>query len=211
MDVIQTDDPESEDSQTLDLTPRDVSPRRARSARRWPAFAVLIVIIAAIGFVLVSGLSDATTFFYNVDQAVAKKAEIGDRAVRLQGNVLPGSQATQADTVTFTLAYHGVSVDVVHHGDVPDLFQPAIPVIIEGRFQGDHFESDKILVRHDNTYDEKNSKRVEEACRDAQKTAQETARKSAEQNASSSPGAQSPVTPSDECAKVLGNAPAPAS
>ena len=57
-----------------------------------------------------------------------------------------------------------------HVGDPPELFGPKIPVVLEGTFQGDRFESDQILIRHDNTYDEKNPDRIKQADRDAQKS-----------------------------------------
>jgi len=192
--LVDRDDPESADARPtgeLDLTPREVAARRSRNGRRWPALIALLAIVVAIGFVLVHFLSDATTFYYNVDEAVAKKAEIGDRVVRLQGNVVAGSQQQVPQGEQFTLTYHGVSVHVNHRGEVPDLFQPAIPVIIAGHFSGDHFESDTILVKHDNTYDEKNSARVAAACRDAQQAATRA-------------GTAAPQSP--ECAKALGSA-----
>ncbi|MEZ5322159.1 MAG: cytochrome c maturation protein CcmE [Microthrixaceae bacterium] len=169
---FDVDDPESRDS--CDLSPRldadDIAPRRRSRLRRWVPVAVGIVIVAAIA-VVASSLADATTYFYNVDKAVAQRAEIGDRRVRLQGNVIKGSVRHTATGLNFTIAYNGVHLPVRHTGDVPDLFGPAIPIVIEGRFRGREFASDRVLVKHDATYDEDNGGRIRDARRDADRNA----------------------------------------
>ena len=67
----------------------------------------------------------------------------------------------------FDLKYHDVVVHVVHRGDVPSLFKPAIPVVLEGAFDGDVYRSDRMLLKHDSTYDEKHRTRTSEAQQDA--------------------------------------------
>jgi cytochrome c-type biogenesis protein CcmE len=62
--------------------------------------------------------------------------------------------------VSFTLTKNDVQVPVRHKGDPPELFRPGIPVVLEGRFQGDFFSSDRIMVKHSETYVAKNPERV---------------------------------------------------
>ena len=167
------DTPEEASSGPLDLTPREVTPRRGRRRRPW-IYLVSLVVVAGIGFVLFNGLENATTYFYNVDKAMAEKKELGDKRFRMQGNVLDGTIAHEGDRTEFTLAFGGKQVHVVHTGDVPELFQPAIPVVIEGSFvdtgsSTPEFHSDRILVRHDSTYTEKHSGRLKDAESDVQK------------------------------------------
>ena len=50
----------------------------------------------------------------------------------------------------------------VHQGDPPELFQPGIPVVLEGRWQGDAFASDRIMVKHTSEYRAENPDRVED-------------------------------------------------
>ncbi|MFM7062082.1 MAG: cytochrome c maturation protein CcmE, partial [Actinomycetes bacterium] len=115
----------------------------------------------------------ASTFFYNVDEAVTQQSDLGTTRIRMQGNVVPGSVRTTPDGVAFVIKYKGAQVPVRHVGDPPELFGPQIPVVLEGAFAagGDRFRSDEILVRHDATYDEKNEDRVREADQDAQQRA----------------------------------------
>lgn len=133
--------------------------------------AVLLVVVVALGVVLFEGLSNATVYFYNVDQAVAKRAELGSSRFRIQGNVIPGSVNNEGARLEFDLRYGSKSVHVIHRGDVPDLFKPSIPVVLEGSFDRDGvYRSDRMLLRHDSTYDEKHGDRTREAKRDAERT-----------------------------------------
>jgi cytochrome c-type biogenesis protein CcmE len=103
---------------------------------------------------VVKGLSDATVYFRNADEAIAQREELGTRRFRLQGTVVAEPDRT-GNHVTFDVAYGGASVPVRHTGDPPDLFRPGIPVVLEGRWanEADVFESDRILVKHDETYE----------------------------------------------------------
>jgi cytochrome c-type biogenesis protein CcmE len=61
------------------------------------------------------------------------------------------------------VVFNDVTVDVAHRGDPPELFQPEIPVVLEGQWQGDTFASDRILVRHSSEYEAENGDRLDEA------------------------------------------------
>jgi cytochrome c-type biogenesis protein CcmE len=173
MDVTQPTNELGEDEAGtdagIDLTPRDVTPRRRRGRRGVLGVVVGVVVLAALGIVLWNGLTQATVFFYNVDQAVAKKQEIGDKRFRIQGNVVKGTVARHADNMRFELTYAGTTVPVSYTGEPSELFGPAIPVVLEGHFVGTSFVSDSMLIRHDNDYDQKNPTRVRQAEKDAQK------------------------------------------
>ena len=119
-----------------------------------------IVVVAALGFMVFQGLGNATLYFRTADEAVAQKAELGDRRFRIEGDVVAGSVRQVGNDVSFTLTSKSVEVPVRHKGDPPELFRPGIPVVLEGRFQGDHFSSDRILVRHSETYVAENPERV---------------------------------------------------
>jgi cytochrome c-type biogenesis protein CcmE len=119
-----------------------------------------IVVIGALGFLVFQGLGNATLYFRTADEAVAQRAQLGERRFRIEGDVVPGSVVQNGNDVRFTLTSKSVEVPVLHKGDPPELFRPGIPVVLEGRFQGDHFASDRILVKHSETYVAENPDRV---------------------------------------------------
>lgn len=127
------------------------------SRRLWLAAAV---VLGALVFLVYQGLGNATLYFRTADEAVAQRAELGERRFRIEGDVVPGSVQPVGDGVAFTIASKGVEVAVTHQGDPPELFQPGIPVVLEGRFQGQGFASDRILVKHSETYIAENPDRV---------------------------------------------------
>ena len=119
-----------------------------------------IVVLAALGFLVFQGLGNATLYFRTADEAVAQRAELGDRRFRIEGDVVDGSVRQVGNDVSFMLTKNAVQVPVQHKGDPPELFRPGIPVVLEGRFRGDHFSSDRIMVRHSETYVAENPERV---------------------------------------------------
>jgi cytochrome c-type biogenesis protein CcmE len=148
----------------VELTPRTLDPgdhdqdggspprRPTRSHRRWLPLLVLVVVAGGLGLFAYKGLNDATLYFRNADEAVAQRDSLGDKRFRLQGTV--SGEPVEADGVLhFDVAYNGVSVAVSHRGSPPDLFRPGIPVVLEGRWEGSEFASDRILVKHDESYE----------------------------------------------------------
>ncbi len=119
-----------------------------------------IVVIGALGFLVVQGLGNATLYFRTADEAVAQRAQLGNRRFRIEGDVVDGSVHQVGNDVSFMLTSKNVEVPVRHQGDPPELFRPGIPVVLEGRFEGDHFASDRILVKHSETYIAQNPDRV---------------------------------------------------
>lgn len=134
--------------------------RRGRRPRNLRVVVLGVVVAAALAFVLLRGLGNATLFFYNVDEAVARRTELGDDRFRLQGTVGADSVARSEDGATFTLGFGGAVAAVRHRGDLPQLFEPGIPVVLEGRWEGDRFESDRMLVKHSEVYVAENPDRL---------------------------------------------------
>jgi cytochrome c-type biogenesis protein CcmE len=121
--------------------------------------AVLVLLLGALTFVVFRGLSSATLYFYSTDEAVERRDSLGERRFRVQGEVQDDVVETDGGA-RFTIAFDGVSVDVDHVGDPPDLFRPGIPVVLEGRWDGEVFASDRMLVKHSEEYRAENPDRV---------------------------------------------------
>ena len=147
----------------MELTPR---PAPATRRRRSPwAYGALVAVLLGLGLVVYQGLTSASLYFYNADEAVEQRADLGDKRFRLQGTVLGDSITPTDEGVDFTVAFNGVQVDVRHDGDPPELFQAGIPVVLEGRWSAtdDAFDSDTIRVKHSEQYEADNGDRLDDA------------------------------------------------
>lgn len=134
----------------------------APASTKWRIAAVVLVVAAAIGYLVFKGLGDATVYFKTADEAVADKDELGDRRFRVEGAVVTDSVQESADGVRFEIISAGETVPVLHRGDPPELFKPGIPVVLEGRWDGDVYASDRIMVKHTTEYREQNPDRVDD-------------------------------------------------
>lgn len=129
-----------------------VGPRRRRGfgSRRQKVVAV-VVILAALGFLLARGLANALNYYLTAKQAVAEKAELGDSTFRIQGTVMPGVHQA-GSTLHFSISSANVHVAIVSTGLPPQLFKVGIPVVMAGHWQGSSFVTDQIMVQHGSTY-----------------------------------------------------------
>lgn len=130
--------------------------------KRRPAALLLFGAVVIAVVLLWQGLSNATVYFKTVDEAVAERATLGDRRFRLEGVVVEGSVVEGKRGVNFTVAENDAEIRVRHTGDPPELFKPTIPVVLEGRFEGTTFRSDRILVKHTSEYRKTNPERVKD-------------------------------------------------
>ncbi len=191
MAVDDLGDYDSDLPDDLDLTPR---PRDAekRGSRLIPSL-VIAAVLGVVAFVLFQGLSGATLFVRTADTAVEQRDELSGRTFRLTGSPIAVSddefEFNNNTAVRFSIACDGTAVDVIHIGNVAESFQLGVPVVLEGQWSdgsnldvtwergandGFYFESDRMLVEHDNEYRED---RVEQAasCGDESPDAPESA------------------------------------
>ncbi len=172
-----------------DLTPRERAPKKKRS--RLPVVLVAVVVVA-IGALLFRTLGDASLFFKNVDEAITERDTLGEKRFRMQGTVVPGTivdgEIEGRGAVLFTVSYNGVMADVASYDNPTELFKDGIPVVLEGAWRpvasevvslgcdgveaapftggardGWYFASDRILVKHDATYEAANEGRIDDA------------------------------------------------
>lgn len=115
--------------------------------------------VAAVGFLLVGGLSRNIVYFRTVSEAVQEHERSGttDR-FRIAGAVLSVDPPREDGAVSFKLTEGGKDVSVLHRGDPGNLFKVGVPVVCEGRFvkgtSGENlrFESDRLMIKHGSEY-----------------------------------------------------------
>ncbi len=118
--------------------------------RRYARFLVpAVVVIGVLGFLMVN--LSSSLVYYNTPAEVQVR-EASDANLRLAGRVVPGSVVEQESTVAFRVQDCGTSVNVIHTGVPPQLFQEGIMVVVGGQWNGESFESDELFVKHDEQY-----------------------------------------------------------
>ena len=118
--------------------------------KRYWKFVLPAVALIAVLVVLMANLSSSLVY-YNTPAEVQAR-EVDDSRLRLAGRVTPGSVVEQDVTVAFVVEDCDTSVEVVHSGAPPQLFAEGIGVVVEGTWDGEVFESDTMLVKHDEQY-----------------------------------------------------------
>ena len=133
----------------IDLSPRELPPPK-RSVRNW----IIVGGLLAVGaFVISQALGSAAVFYLNVDEAQEQKADLADDTFRMQGSVVSEPATDANGAIEFVVGWEGVTQRVRHVGEEPtDLFALGQSVIVEGRFLGDVFQSNQILVKHSESY-----------------------------------------------------------
>jgi cytochrome c-type biogenesis protein CcmE len=151
------------------LTPQTPRPS-GRKSRRWiPAVVAGLVLVAVA--LLSWNLFTGALFFYNADEAIEQRVDLGSDRFTLQGtpvecSITTGTQAGEPVTA-FSLAFGGATIDVVHRGDPAELFKGGVPVVLDGAWveadpgvdgfvglanDGWYYESDRMRVKHDEDY-----------------------------------------------------------
>ena len=164
------------------IVPRPV--RSSSNKRRLLAALLAAAVVVAVALLVFNLLGDAALFFYNADEAVERREELGSQRFTVQGTPLAEPVQTFRDdtaVLAFPIGFNGTVMDVLHEGDPPDLFQPGVPVVLEGAWRrgsgisssgdGWHFASDRMLVKHDNDY--RNRDDYEERITDADQGVQQ--------------------------------------
>lgn len=136
---------------------------RSRPVTATRAIIALLVIAVALTFVIYKGISNAIQYFYTAQQAVAQKSQLGSKTFRLEGIVVPGSIKDTQSGVDFQVRFANTVVPVVEIGSPPQLFQPTIPVVLVGHFQGNYFWSNQIMIKHTANYVAAHPNRIKNA------------------------------------------------
>ena len=130
--------------------PRLVRRRALLGSRRRQVIAALLV-GAAVAFLVVEGLGNATEYYKTVPQAVADRPSLGTKHFRIMGTV-DNDVRQVGHTTEFSITYERVTAQVVDTDEPPQLFKPGIPVVLEGYWAGSHFQSDLIMIKHTANY-----------------------------------------------------------
>jgi cytochrome c-type biogenesis protein CcmE len=111
--------------------------------------------LGALGFLLFRGLTNATEYFKTTTEAVQQRAQLGTQDFRIEGTVendVRDSGTGLSERVDFTIYGGCTAVNVESTGSPSSLFQPGIPVVLDGHWAGSVYMSDLIMVKHSANY-----------------------------------------------------------
>jgi len=114
----------------------------------------VVAVLTVIGLSVI--LADNVVYFRTVSEAVQMRHDGNTGRFRLAGAVVPGTIRETKVGVDFAVTDGKHTVNVVHHGDPPELFKPGAPVVAEGHWSARGaaaFSSDRIMIRHGNDYE----------------------------------------------------------
>ncbi|TVM19928.1 cytochrome c maturation protein CcmE [Oceanidesulfovibrio indonesiensis] len=124
--------------------------------------ALALLLLGGLGFLVFTGLSEDSSYFLNVSEALAMEPEKLTSA-RLFGTVHPADiQMSQGKPgVAFILEdtdNPGQTIRVLYHGAVPDTFKAGAEVIVEGRMNvADHvFGAKTLMTKCPSKYEKEN-------------------------------------------------------
>ena len=113
-----------------------------------PALGLAAVII---GFLVFNLLNENLVYYRTPTEVLEEERAEGER-LRIGGQVMVGTVVQKTDSVEFEVGDGINTVAVIHSGAPAQLFQEGIGVVVEGRWRGDAFYSDTMLVKHDEQY-----------------------------------------------------------
>jgi len=102
-----------------------------------------VIILAAVGYLIVTGLGGMTMYTLKVDELYTKIPDIYDTDVRVSGLVVPGSVNYDAQSlrldfeIVSQLEQQDKPLRVVYYGPKPDGLQEEGEAIIEGQLRSD--------------------------------------------------------------------------
>lgn len=120
------------------------------------------VIVAAIGWLMYTGIRETSSYYLTIQEFLPKKDEYARMPLRVAGRVQPGSIAYDARSLDlkFHLAgFPGESesqfVPVAFNGIKPDMFADGRDVIVEGRYESGVLRAKQVLTSCPSKYEAK--------------------------------------------------------
>ena len=104
-----------------------------RSSLKWLGLGV--VVAACVGYLVVSATGSSAEYYQTISEM---RAHPSSGNVRVLGVVQDDVTRTEGGLhVRFTAAEGGLTMPVDYRGTVPDIFQPGIQVVVDGRIGSD--------------------------------------------------------------------------
>jgi cytochrome c-type biogenesis protein CcmE len=136
-----------------------------RAANKKTKFIIGGVIIAlAITYLIYAGVQSSAAYFLTVDELYAKGAAVENQTVRVSGKV----DATTIEfnnrdlLLTFDVTSEtGQRMPVIFNGPKPDQMREGAEAIVEGKYDGQAFTAQSLLLKCPSRYEEQGIEEVQ--------------------------------------------------
>ena len=119
-------------------------------ARRGLGLGMMVAILGLAAGLILNALEDNVVYFYGPSE-LDRKINPQQR-IRVGGLVEEGSISRLDASVLFDINDGEKGLTINYQGILPDLFREGQGIIAEGYFNGERFNADVILAKHDETY-----------------------------------------------------------
>jgi cytochrome c-type biogenesis protein CcmE len=123
-----------------------------------------VIIALAIAYLIYTGVQSSAAYFLTVDELYAKGAAVENQTVRVSGKV----DATTIEfnnrdlLLTFDVTSEtGQRLPVVFNGPKPDQMREGAEAIVEGKYDGQAFTAQSLLLKCPSRYEEQGIEEVQ--------------------------------------------------
>ena len=108
----------------------------------------VVVIIASFVYLMFSGATNNTMYFMTVPEVQAKLSTLQGEPIRISGKVThePIAWDVQTLSLAFVIGDERARLPIHYTGVKPDMFQPGVDVIVEGRLGQDGIFTASVLM-----------------------------------------------------------------
>ena len=116
-----------------------------------------VVIALAVVYLIYTGVQSTAAYFLTVDELYAKGEAMHDRTLRVSGKV--DEESIDFNNRDLVLAFDvtsetGERMHVVFNGPKPDQMRHGADAILEGKYDGDTFTAQSLLLKCPSRYEE---------------------------------------------------------
>ena len=121
---------------------------------RWFLVSALVVAAVAFAVIAASGISRNLVYYWSPTDITHAGDKAYGATIRLGGLVAPGSiRMRNGSMLNFDVTDHQTTIRVKSQGVPPQMFREGIGVVVEGTMvRGGYFQSDRLMVSHNNEY-----------------------------------------------------------
>lgn len=115
----------------------------------------VVTILSGFGYLIYGGIGENLVYFLTPSELLAKGDDAYDAAVRLGGQVVPGTVQWNAEALDLRFRMTDGQHEIAVHskGAPPQMFRDGQGVVVEGRYsQEDVFKATSVMVKHSNEY-----------------------------------------------------------